>query len=253
MFSTLPESAKEEPMTRFVSLIFCAALGAGFLACGSSTPSDGAGGAGGGGAGGGGTGTGGSASPKVFLDLFPRAGDVSGWSIDPGSAKTKDVVAATGTDQAAVEALIDGASADFFKSPATPVVFGVQAYVNTTVSDAPADGSGVKVKLYILQMPNAGQASALYASLLDANLYSPWNQASQQGAGKWADPSSTLVGDHSRIVNAGDTWWINFYKGVYYGEVWLTPSYGPAPAYVENDAILKDAAFAFATAVAAKM
>jgi hypothetical protein len=201
------------------------------MACGSSTPSGGGGG--------------------TFLDLFPRAGTVPGWNIDPSSSKTKDVVAATGSDQATVEGLIDGASADFFKSPSTPVVFGVQAYLSTTVADAPAEGA--KLKLYLIQMPNAGQASALYTALLDANLYSPWNQPSQQGAGKWVDPSSPTVGEHSRVVNAGDTWWINFYKGIYYGEVWLTPSFGPGPDYVTDDANLKAAAFAFATAVVAKI
>jgi hypothetical protein len=224
-------------MTRFASRILCAALGVGLLACGSNG-SDGA--------------TGGA---KDILEVFPRGGDVSGWTIDPNSSKTKDVVAKTATDQLATEALIDGASADFFKSPFTPVVFGVQNYLNTTLASAPEDGSGVKVKLYVLQMPTAAQASSLYSSLLTASLYLPWTPSGgQTGDSAWADPSSPVVGDHSRVADAGDTWWINFYKGVYYGEIWLTPSYGPKSSdYAPHDASLRKAAFDFATAVAAKM
>lgn len=244
-------------MARFGSFILCATLGVGLLACGSSG-SDGAGaggssGAGGSGAGGA-TGTGGNSTAKNILDVFPHAGDVSGWIIDPNSAKTKDVVAKTGTDQPATEALIDGASADFFAAPFTPVVFGLQAYLNTTLASAPDDGSGVKLKLYVLQMPTAAQASSLYTSLMTASLYSPWSEAGLTGDGRWIDPSSPVVGDHSRVVDAGDTWWINFYKGVYYAEVWLTPSYGPKSTdYAQHDATLRAAAFAFAQAVAAKM
>lgn len=211
-------------MTRFGSLILCATLGAAGVAlsaCGSNGSSD-----------------------SALLGLFPRGGEIAGWSIDQTSAKTKGVVAATGTDEASTEALIDGASADFFKSPSTPVMFGVQNYVNTTLANAPADGTGVKIKLYILQMPSPAQASGLYTSLSSATLYSPYT---------WTDPSSPVVGDHSRVTNATDTWWINFYKGVYYGEVWLTPSYGPAPDYTPGDAQAEAAAFAFANAVVAKM
>lgn len=223
-------------MTRFASPILCAALGVGLLACGSNG-SDGA--------------TGGA---KDILEVFPRGGDVSGWTIDPNSSKTKDVVAKTATDQLATEALIDGASADFFADPFKPVVFGLQAYLNTTLASAPDDGSGVKLKLYVLQMPTAAQASSLYASLMTASLYSPWSEAGLSGDGRWIDPSSPVVGDHSRVVDAGDTWWINFYKGAYYAEIWLTPSYGPkSTEYAQHDASLRAAAFAFAQAVAAKM
>jgi hypothetical protein len=223
-------------MTRFASRILCAALGVGLLACGSNG-SDGA--------------TGGA---KDILEVFPRGGDVSGWTIDPNSSKTKDVVAKTATDQLATEALIDGASADFFADPFKPVVFGLQAYLNTTLASAPDDGSGVKLKLYVLQMPTAAQASSLYASLMTASLYSPWSEAGLSGDGRWIDPSSPVVGDHSRVVDAGDTWWINFYKGAYYAEIWLTPSYGPkSTEYAQHDASLRAAAFAFAQAVAAKM
>jgi hypothetical protein len=221
-------------MTRFGSIILCATLGlagAALTACGSN----------------------GSSGGKTLLDVFPRSGQISGWNVDPASAKTKDIVAATGADEATVEGLIDGASADFFKSPSTPVEFGVQNYISTTVADAPVDGTGVKVKLYILQMPTAAQASVLYASLMSANLYSTWNNSGGDAEGVWADPSSPVVGDHSRVVDAGDTWWVNFYKGVYYAEVWLNPSYGPKPDLVLHDQKLKAAAFAFAKAVADKM
>jgi len=220
-------------MIRFDSTILCATLGVALLACGSNSSSSGG---------------------KDILDVFPRGGEVAGWSIDPNSAKTKDVVAKTGTDQAATEALIDGASADFFKSPFTPVVFGVQNYLNTTLASAPDDGTGVRVKLYVLEMPTAAQASSLYASLMSASLYAPYSEAGLIGEARWTDPSSPVVGDHSRVVDAGDTWWINFYKGVYYGEVWLTPSYGPKSTdYAQHDATLRAAAFEFATAVAKKM
>ncbi len=238
-------------MTRFRSLILNAALGAALMACGSNSDG-GAGGAGGSAPGTGGSGAGGAvggaggSSGKSILDLIPRDNDVPGWTVDPANTKTKGKVAATATDEATTEAFIDGAAADFFKSPLTPVMFAWQNYINTTLPSAPVapDPLGVKVDLHILQMPDAAQASSLYSSLLSDTLYSKWT---------WVDPSSPAVGDKSRVTNAGDAWWVNFIKGVYYVEVKLTPSYGPAPDYAEKDPSLKAAAFDFATAVAAKM
>jgi len=233
-------------MTRFGSLILCATLGAALVACGSNSTGGegGAGGASGGAGGAAGSGNGG-ASGKTILDLVPRDNDVPGWTVNPANTKTKGKVAVTATDQATTEGFIDGASADFFKAPLTPVMFAWQSYINTTVASAPVapDPLGVKVELYILQMPDAGQATSLYTSLLDAELYAKWT---------WTDPSSPAVGDKSRVTNAKDTWKINFIKGVYYVEVSLTPSYGPAPDYTENDPSLRAAAFTFATAVAAR-
>ncbi len=220
-------------MTRSGLLILCVSLGAGLLACGSNSPSPSGGG-------------------SAFLGLFPQASTVAGWVVNPSSSKTSSVVAATATTQAGTEALIDGAAADFFQPPSTPVEFGWQNYLNTTVTDAPA--AGVTLSLYILQMPSAAQASALYASLMNDSLYSTWsNPGATDPDQTWSDPSSPPVGDQSRLVNAGDTWWINFCKGVYYVEVALKPSYGPAPAYTQDDPNLESAAFAFAQAVAKPM
>jgi hypothetical protein len=238
-------------MTRYRSLILSAILGAALMACGSNSDG-GAGGAGGSTPGTGGSGAGGAAggaggsSGKSILELVLKDGELPGWSANPANTKTKGKVAVTATDEATTEGFIDGAAADFFKSPLTPVMFAWQSYINTTLTSAPVppDPLGVKVELYILQMPDAGQASSLYASLLSATLYSKWN---------WVDPSSMAGVDKSRVTNAGDTYKINFTKGVYYVEVSLSPSYGPAPNYTENDPSLKQAAFDFAAAVAAKM
>lgn len=239
-------------MTRFGSLILGASLGVALLACGSNSDG-GAGGAGGGATGGAGGaavggagGAAGGSSGKTVLDLVIKDGDLTGWTVNSANTKTRGKVAVTATDEATTEGFIDGAAADFFKSPLTPVVFAWQSYINTTLSSAPVapDPLGVKVELYILQLPDAAQASTLYTSLLSATLYSKWT---------WVDPSSPAVGEKSRVTNAGDTWKVNFIKGVYYVEVNLSPSYGPAPDYTENDPVLKAAAFDFAAAVAAKM
>lgn len=206
-------------MIRFGSFILCASLGLGLSACGSNS----------------------SSSGKGFTDLFPRSGSsaFSGWTVDPSVPKTSGVVAATATDEANTETLIDGAAADFFAAPSTPVEFGWQNYVNTTFPEAP---QGAKLLLYILQMPNPDQASALYSALLKASHYSAY---------QWTDPSSPLVGDGSRVVDEGDTWVINFHKGVYYGEVWLNPSYGTD--LVPDNPNLRSAAFTFANAIAQGM
>jgi hypothetical protein len=167
---------------------------------------------------------------------------VANWTIDPDSTVTSGVVAATATTEGAVEGFIDGAAADFFNG-FTPAQFAWQNYVNTTLptSDAP---TGATAALYVLQMPDAAQASGLYASLLSANLYS----------GKtWVDPSSPVIGSRSRIADTGDHWWINFYKGNFYVEVNLSPSAGPKPDYTPSLQSTKAAAIAFAQAIAAKI
>ncbi len=241
-------------MTRFRSLILSAILGASLVACGSSSD-DGAGGAGGGSAGGAGGSVGGAGgsvggaggtTEKAILDLVLKDNELPGWTANPANAKTRGKLAVTATDQATTEGYIDGAAADFFKAPLTPVMFAWQSYINTTLPSAPVapDPLGVKVELYILQMPDAGQATSLYTSLLSAKLYAKWT---------WTDPSSLTGVDQSRVTNAGDTYKFNFTKGVYYVEVNLSPSYGPAPDYLENDQTLMQAAFDFAAAIAAKM
>jgi hypothetical protein len=225
-------------MTRLDALISCAVfgLGAALWGCGSNANSGGAGAP--------------DAGPPGALDLVPKGGAISGWTIDTTNSKTSKLVAATATTQLDTEALIDGASADFFAVPYTPTLFAWQNYVNTTFIPADVSASdpqfpnGAVVSLYVLQMPTADQASGLYASLLSTSMYS----------GKaWTDPSSPLVGTGSRIADTGDHWWINFYKGNFYVEVNLGPSYSPPPAYTPGNTNLRAAAFAFAAAVASKI
>ena len=217
-------------MTRVGSLISCAVLGAALLGCGSNASTGGATGA---------------------LDLVPKDNAVPGWKIDNSNAKLVNGTA-TATTQADTESLIDGASAEFFAAPNTPVLFVWQDYLNTTISTADTSTGapnqffpkGATLTLYVIQMPNASQASGLYTSLVKGNLYS----------GKtWTDPSDPKVGDGSRIADTGDHWWINFYKGNYYVEVSLGPSYSPPPDYTPGNTANRAAAFTFATAVAGKI
>jgi hypothetical protein len=218
-------------MTRLGSLVSCAAiaLGVSIAGCGSNgsstTPQNDA-----------------SVSAPTALSIVPKANEVTSWTIDPTNDKTSGLVAATATTELAVEGFIDGAAADFFNG-FTPVQFAWQNYINTTLptSDAP---DGATAALYVLQMPDAAQASGLYASLVSANLYS----------GKtWVDPSSPVIGLRSRIADTGDHWWINFYKGNFYVEVNLSPSAGPKPDYTPSLPSTKAAAIAFAQAIAAKI
>jgi hypothetical protein len=245
-------------MTRLGSLVFCAALGIGAAliscGCGSSGGSGGAGGGGvgGGGAGGGGagsggtTGSGGSSATTDILSLVLRDNGVAGWTVDPSNSKTAGMVAATATDELSVEHLIDGASADFY-AIYSPTNFAWQNYVNATFTAAHVSSSdfnfptGAQVYVYILQLPTAADAAGLYASLIPTSLY----------VGKtFTDPSSPLVGTGSRIADTGDHWWINAYKGNYYFEVSLGPSY--SLDFTPGDAVTKAEAFKFANAVAGK-
>lgn len=222
-------------MTRLSSLVSCAAiaLGVSSAGCGSNgsstTPQDDAS-------------TSDVASAPTALSIVPKTNEVANWTIDPEPPKTSGLVAATATTAKGVEDLIDGAAADFFNG-FTPAQFAWQNYVNTTlpVSDVP---KGATVKLYVLQMPDAAQASGLYAALLSASLYSKYT---------WIDPSSPVIGSRSRIVDTNQTWWINFYKGNFYVEVDVAPSAGPEPDYTPGLPITKAAAIAFAQAIAAKI
>jgi hypothetical protein len=224
-------------MTRFVSLIFCASLGAGLLACGSSTPS------------GGGTGGSGGGASTSALEIIPASNAVAGWSFDASNSDTANG-AATATTQQGTQDLVDGASADFFASPFTPKLFAWETYVNTTFSAAdvsPTDTNfpnGATIDVKVLQMPTADQASGLYTALLKASLY----------VGKtWTEPSSPKVGTDSRVADTGDHWWINFYQGDFYVEVSMGPSYSPAPGFTPGNANTRAAAFAFAAVVAGKI
>ena len=143
-------------------------------------------------------------------------------------------VAAIATTQTAAVDLIDGGADPFYNASFAPTVFAWQNYMNSTVN--PPDG--YTLKLYVLLMPSAAQATALYDSLVDGthSLYS---------TNTWTD-MSPAIGDKSRITNSGTDWWINFRKGVYYCEVRLT--------YAEKtDLAGQKQTSDFATAVALKM
>ena len=125
--------------------------------------------------------------------------------------------------------------------------------MNTTFSTADVNPAvegdsfpnGATASLYIFQMSSATDASGLYSALLTANLYAKYTN--------WTDPSSPLVGTHSRIVDTGDHWWINFYKDNYYVEVSIGPSFAADSNFTPGDAATKAAAFTFASAIAAKL
>ena len=225
-------------MTRLGSLIFCATIGMGavLLSCGggSSGGSGGSGGSAGGGAGG----TAGAGGTDVVSAIVPGDNKVRDWVRDPSEPKVANMVAAIATTKTAAVDLIDG-GADPFYASTTPNVFAWQNYINTNFK--PADGSsGYLLKLYVLQMPSAAQATSLYTSLLDGthSLYS-------SNANPWVT-MSPAIGDEARIVNSLTDWWINFRKGVYYCEVRLTYS-------ESSDAVGKQQTIDFATAVAANM
>jgi hypothetical protein len=175
----------------------------------------------------------------------PRSGSVSGWTVDPsfpGAGK----VALTATTLQEAESLIDGGAANFFTAQSTPKVFAWQSYVNASLAPAPDQG---QVSLYILQMPSANQAKGLFESLLQNAEYG-------RRAGTpfdWQAPTTPAVGTYSRIQDTGTSWWINFYKDVFYVEVMLSPSYGPPPDFVVGDVETKTEALRFAQAVAGKI
>ena len=186
--------------------------------------------------------TGGS---KNILDLVPRANTVSGWTVDPQSTTTSGVRAVTATTQTETEALIDGAAADFYMAPYSPKVFAWQNYVNSTL---PAMPGGAHLSLYILQMPSVAQATGIYTALLQSPSYS-----GQTGTpNDWQAPSPPL-GTESRIEDTVSQWWINFHKDVFYVEVRLDPSYGPAPDYTPGWTVTKAEAIRFALAVASQL
>jgi len=219
-------------MTRLGSLVSCALLGAALLGCGSNASS------GGGGA-------------TSALALIPADNGIAGWKFDNSNSNLANGTV-TATTEKATEGYIDGAAADFFAAPNNPVQFAWQNYLNTTISTAdtstgapdPYFPNGATVTLYVLQMPSATQASGLYTSLRTASLYDGKN---------WVEPSSPEVGTDSRIADTGDHWWINFYKGNYYVEVSLGPSYNPGPTYTAGNTVTQAAAYAFAQAIAAKI
>ena len=210
-------------MTRSGSLIFCATLGAGLLACG----------------GGGGT------SAKDPIDLVPLDNTVSGWTVDPDNPKTAGQVAATGAGETGTEALIDGGAENYFQEPNIPTTFVWQNYVSSTLAAAP---DGAKVKLYIFELPSAAQAEGIYTAILQR----PSHAARAGMPGDW-EPTTPTVGTESRIQDTATQWWVNFHHGAFYVEVLLDPSYGPPPDYALGNAETKQEAVRFAQAVAARI
>ena len=97
-------------------------------------------------------------------------------------------------------------------------------------------------------MPSADQASGLYTAVLPLSEY-----ARKAGTSEDWKPTTPTVGDASRIEDDGSHWWINFHKGVFYVEIKLDPSTGPAPDYTPSDPDTKIEAVRFAQAVADKM
>jgi hypothetical protein len=141
-----------------------------------------------------------------------------------------------------MEALVDGAAADFFTPPYEPKEFAWQNYVNSTLPAAPEDAY---LSLYVLRMPSAEQARGLYAALLQGALYTR-----RLGTPDDWQPTSPPVGTESRVQDTGSDWWINFHQDVFYVEVRLDPSCGPAPDYTPGNAATKAEALRFAQSVA---
>lgn len=253
-------------MTRLGSLGLCVTLGSALLACGSNSTGNGgtggnsgntggnttagggkSGGAGGNTAGGGGS----SSSSKNPVDLAPIDNTVSGWTVDRSANKDHpgSLDPMTATTKEGASNVEDGAGSLFWEIPNdtapayTPKVFLVQYYVNSSLASAPPAEGGATVKLYILEMPSADQASGLYTGLLPKSRYSR----------KAWDPTTPLLGTESRIQDTNTDWFINFYKGVFYVEVLLTPSTGPQPDYTPGNAETKQEAIRFAQAIANKI
>lgn len=214
-------------MTRLGSLVFCATFvtGVALCGCGSSTPASGAGGAGGGG------------GPALIETIIPGDNTISSWVRNPINAYVADKVAAIATTKTVATDYIDGGADPFYSATFAPSVFAWQEYKNSSVTSSAVDGF-YTVTLYVLQMPSAAQATALYDSLLDGTHFVYTTKT-------WGD-TSPVIGDKDRVCSGGATWWINFRKGLYYCEVKL--------AYAEiTDLDGKQQAVDFATAVAAKM
>ena len=187
-------------MTRLGSLVSCATLGTGLLACSSN-----------------------GTSPKDPLDLVPLDNTVSGWTVDEESSKSPGEAAMTATTQTGVASLIDGGFENYYQEPNIPEMFLWQNYVNSTLSAAP---EGASVRLYIFEMPSVEQAEGIYTAILQRP-----SHAGRTGLpGDW-EPTTPTVGTESRVQDTATQWWINFHQGVFYVEVLLDPSYGPPPDY----------------------
>lgn len=219
-------------MTRFGTLIFCATLGvsAALLSCGGGGD-NGTGGTGGGGTGGGGsTGLGGIDAVRAIM---PASNEVKDWVMDTSDTAMANGPATATTMKGAVD-LVDGGADSWWSSTFTPNVFGWQNYKNAVVN--PPDGYTLKV--YVLQMPSAAQATALHEAMMDGA-----HQLYTNPSVTWEDAS---VGDKARLANTLTDWWMNFRKGAYYCEMRLNYS-------EKTDLVGKQQTIDFAKALAAKM
>ena len=207
-------------MTRFSSLILCATLATGLLACGSNTTSS-----------------------KDPVSLLPLDNAVSGWTVDTKSNKNGSAQPMVATTKDEAIGLIDGAAAPFYRDPFSAKAFVWQNYVNTSMPAAPPP-KGAGLVVYIYEMQSADQASKLYTALLQESEYS----------GNWQQPTSPPMGAESRIEDTNTAWWVNFHQDVFYVEVFLSPSYGPeSGGWIPGNADLKAAALDFAKAIASKI
>ncbi len=204
-------------MTRSGPIILFATLGIGLAACGS-----------------------GGTSSKDPVELVPRSDAVPGWTVDPANSRTANLVAATGRTELDVEGLIDGGAENYFEEPNIPKMFLWQNYVNATFAAAP---EGATVKLYIFEMPSSAQAKGIYTALLQKPNYA---------ARTW-EATAPTVGTESRIQDTATQWWVNFYQGVFFVEVLLSPSFGPPPDYELGNAETKQEAVRFAQAISSKI
>lgn len=249
-------------MTRFGLLVLLTTLSIGPVSCGSSTSESQNGGAGGssntnsaGGAGSGGSGGGssGSASSQNPVDLIPVDNTVSGWTIDTSSNVDQSPKPMTATTKEEGGGFIDGGIDPFYSDGFTPKLFIWQNYKNASLPDAPVDKDnplGATLYIYVFQMPSADQASGMYKNLLT---YSKYTRKQTETSNGWEDPTDPKVGDKSRMQDSGSDWVVNFTKGVFYVEVFLTPSNGPSPDFTPGNANLKKEALRFAQAVASKL
>ena len=183
-------------------------------------------------------GGGGIGGTEAVLAILPGDNTISTWVRDPSESTLAGKPAALALDYKTAVDLIDGGADPFYTNLFKPDVFAWQNYMNPAVK--PQDGSDAYLaRMYLMQMPDAAQATMLYESLLDGthSLYSatldPWDK-------------TLALGDAARIVNSGTEWWINLRKGVYYLEMFL--------GYAEReDMAAKQLAIDFATAIVAKM
>jgi hypothetical protein len=189
---------------------------------------------------------GGASGGKNVLDLVPLDNTVGGWKVDRTLSSSPGQRAMTATTEEGVENLIDGGAIAFFLPPYRPKVFAMQYYVNSTLPAAP---DGAHVILYIVQMPSAEQAAGLYKAVLGLSEYSRRVGTPDD----WQDPTTPRLGADSRIQDTGSSWWINFYKDVFYVEVVMDPSYGPPPDYNPGNTATKAEALRFAQAVASQI